>query len=237
MVGWLCLLRADEATVAAVVPVYNEAKILPGMIARLSELGFNELVVVDGGSSDESELILMDSGLKWIASEQGRARQMNVGASECVSDILIFIHADTIFHPDCLRSLKRVVGSPEVVGGRFDLRLSGGSLFYRLIEGFINLRSRISKISTGDQCLFVRRALFEKMGGFAELPLMEDIEFSKRLKRQGRVVCLKERVVTSSRRWEKKGVVKTILLMWKLRFFYWIGISPERLAELYRHAR
>jgi len=235
--GWLYLLNADESTVAVVVPVYNEAEILPEMIARLSEMGLDELVFVDGRSSDESELILMNSGLKWMTSEQGRARQMNAGASGCTSDILVFIHADTRFSSSCLTSMKRALEEPAIVGGRFDVRLSGDSFFFRLIEHFINLRSRISKISTGDQCIFVRRALFEKMGGFAELPLMEDVEFSKRLKREGVIACMKEKVVTSSRRWEKKGIVRTILLMWKLRFLYWAGTSPERLAELYRYAR
>jgi hypothetical protein len=125
----------------------------------------------------------------------------------------------------------------EVVGGRFDLKLSGRHPMLRLIEQMINLRSRFTKISTGDQAMFVRRNVFESLGGFSDQPLMEDVEFSRRLKQRGKVACLYGRVTTSSRRWEQSGMFMTILLMWKLRFLYWAGVSPERLARIYRDAR
>jgi len=122
------------------------------------------------------------------------------------------------------------------VGGRFDVSLSGPGFALRLIAWFINIRSRLSGISTGDQCQFVRRSVFEAMGGFPEQALMEDVEFSKRLKRHGRIACLREKVLTSSRRWEAHGVVRTVWLMWTLRFLYWLGVSPEKLAMMYRRS-
>lgn len=125
----------------------------------------------------------------------------------------------------------------STVGGCFALRLSGSHPAFRIIEWFINVRSRLTRISTGDQCQFVRRDLFEVMGGFPEQPLMEDVEFARRLKRAGRIACLRDKVTTSSRRWEQHGILRTMLLMWKLRLLYWLGVAPERLAANYRDAR
>jgi len=122
----------------------------------------------------------------------------------------------------------------RVVGGRFDVRLSGRQPAFRVIEFFINLRSRLTRIATGDQAIFVRRSVFERLGGFPEQPLMEDVEFSRRLKREGRIACLRERVVTSSRRWERHGIARTVWLMWSLRLGYWLGADPERLRRWYR---
>lgn len=124
------------------------------------------------------------------------------------------------------------------VGGHFNIRLSGSLPAFRIIEWFINTRSRLTGISTGDQCQFVRREAFEELGRFPDQPLMEDVEFSRRLKRIGRsTVCLRDKVTTSSRRWEQHGILKTVLLMWKLRLYYWFGVTPDRLAALYRDAR
>ena len=127
--------------------------------------------------------------------------------------------------------------APEIAGGRLDVQLSGEGALFSLIAFMINLRSRLTGISTGDQCQFVRRELFEQLNGFPEQPLMEDIEFSHRLKRVGRTACLRDKVTTSSRRWEQHGLWRTMLLMWKLRLLYCLGMSPNRLAEMYHHAR
>lgn len=203
----------------------------------LATLQADEVMLVDGGSSDGSDLLLSASSFKWIKSKPGRAIQMNAGAALCQSDILLFLHADTELTNASISSIKTAMEAPEIVGGRFDVRLSGDRPVFGLIAFMINIRSRLTGISTGDQCQFVRREVFETLGGFPEQPLMEDVEFSARLKRAGRTACLRDKVTTSSRRWEQHGVLKTILLMWKLRLYYWLGITPERLAAIYRDAR
>jgi len=223
--------------VAVIVPVLNEAQGLPSLLHRLQALNADECVFVDGGSTDESCRILAASGVRWLASKRGRALQMNVGCQQTKSDILLFIHGDTEFSSEHMNDLKAVMRDEKTVGGRFDVRLSGAQPAFRVIELMMNLRSRLTKISTGDQAMFVRRDVFERFGGFPELPLMEDVAFSKLLKKQGKVACLRRKIVTSSRRWEQHGIVRTILLMWRLRLLYWLGVAPEKLAKMYREAR
>ncbi len=227
----------SDHTVAIVVPLLNEAKSLSQLFQLLDGLDADEIVLVDGGSEDGSLELLGKSPFRWLQSKKGRAVQMNAGASICQSETVLFLHADTEIDAVAIASARDTMADSEVVGGRFDLKLSGRHPMLRLIEQMINLRSRFTKISSGDQAMFVRRKLFEKLGGFSDQPLMEDIEFSRRLKQQGRVACLHDRVTTSSRRWEQFGIFRTILLMWKLRFLYWAGVSPERLAKIYRDAR
>lgn len=232
-------------TVAIVVPLFNEVERVPGLLKMLAGVNVDEVVLVDGGSQDGTlDLLdhslhasLQQSGFRWLQSKKGRASQMNAGASVCQSETVLFLHADTEIDAVAIASARDAMADSEVIGGRFDLKLSGMHPMFRLIEQMINLRSRFTKISTGDQAMFVRRDIFEKLGGFSDQPLMEDVEFSKRLKQQGRVTCLRETVTTSSRRWEQAGMFRTILLMWKLRFLYWAGVSPKRLANSYRDAR
>lgn len=220
-------------TVAVIFPVLNEEKVLPGLLQRVCHWRVDEIVFVDGGSLDKTTQLLEKSGIKWICDKRGRAIQMNAGADKMKSDILLFVHVDTEIFSHHIEDIKCAMRDPNVVGGRFDVRLSGRNPAFRVIEWFINGRSRLTKISTGDQAMFVRRDVFEKLSGFPDQPLMEDIEFSKRLKRQGRISCMHRRVVTSSRRWEKHGIVRTVLLMWCLRFRYWLGASPESLKCRY----
>lgn len=227
----------NSLSIAVIVPLLNEKQRLPALIDMLKSLEADEVVLIDGGSGDGSDELLAASSLNWCTSRQGRAVQMNCGAAQSTSDILLFIHADTLVSSTHLSAVREAMKEESVVGGRFDLRLSGNHPSFRLIEWFINVRSRLSRINTGDQCQFIRRRAFERMGGFPEQPLMEDVEFSKRLKRAGRIACLREKVTTSSRRWEQNGILKTVLLMWKLRLSYWLGVSPERLATIYRDAR
>jgi rSAM/selenodomain-associated transferase 2 len=226
-----------DITIAVVVPILNEAKSLPELLQMLETLKADEVMMVDGGSTDGSDQLLISSRFKWIKSEPGRALQMNSGAGRCQSDVLLFLHADTEMPFDALTHLRDAMQNLNIVGGRFDVRLSGTRPAFRMIEWFINIRSRLTRISTGDQCQFVRRDIFELMNGFPNQPLMEDVEFSKRLKQRGRVACLRDKVTTSSRRWEQFGMIRTIVLMWKLRFLYWAGVSSERLARIYRDAR
>ncbi len=219
--------------VTVIVPVLNEAGRLSSMLQGIHGLGDNEIIFVDGGSSDETPVLLKKMAVKWICSKCGRAIQMNTGASESKSDIIVFLHIDTELSSGHIEHIERAMSDPDVVGGRFDVQLSGDHPAFRVIEWFINWRSRLTRISTGDQAMFVRRKVFERMGGFPEQPLMEDVEFSRRLKREGRIACLRSRVKTSSRRWERRGIARTILLMWWLRFRYWLGASPATLKHFY----
>jgi len=224
-------------SIAVVVPLLNEVAVLPRLLQDIRKAAPDEFVLVDGGSTDGGRQLLQECGARWLASQPGRGTQMNAGARECESELVLFLHSDTEISSCHIEALRSLANRSDIVGGRFDVRLSGGHIALRVIEWFINLRSRLSKISTGDQAIFVRRKVFEAMGGFAEIPLMEDIEFSRRLKRQGRVVCLRQKVRTSSRRWERHGIVRTVLLMWRLRLLYWLGVSPAKLAAIYRDAR
>jgi rSAM/selenodomain-associated transferase 2 len=231
------MYETGPVSVAAIVPVFNEAQLLPEKITYLKALNADELIFVDGGSTDGTQQLLEASGVTWFTSLRGRAAQMNMGAGKSKSDILTFIHIDTEIHESNILTIKLAMKQSERVGGRFDVCLSGSHPAYRMIAWFMNMRSRLTKISTGDQALFVRRTVFEQMGGFADLPLMEDVEFSTRLKRQGSIACLRQRVTTSSRRWQQHGIIRTVLLMWKLRFLYWLGTPADKLAAMYRNAR
>jgi len=226
-----------EPSVAVIVPLLNEIGMLPVMAEQWRRLAADELLIVDGGSTDGSLEYLQGSGLRWLASGMGRAVQMNAGAAHSRSDIIVFIHADTSINSSRLSEVRQAFLDPETVAGRFDIRLEGKQPLLRVVERLINWRSRLTRISTGDQAMFVRRDVFERIGGFADQPLMEDVELSKRLKREGRIACLRQRVTTSGRRWEKQGAMRTILLMWWLRLLYWLGVSPERLAAMYREVR
>jgi len=229
--------KAGSISLAAIVPVFNEAQLLPEKLSDLRALNTDELIFIDGGSTDGTQRLLDASGVPWFKGAKGRAAQMNLGAAACKSNILLFIHIDTKLDESNISAIKSAMKQPEKVGGRFDVRLSGRHPAYRIISWFMNMRSRLTKISTGDQALFVRRAVFEQMGGFADLPLMEDIEFSTRLKGEGSIACLRQTVTISSRRWQQHGIIHTILLMWKLRVLYWLGIPVDKLAVMYRDAR
>lgn len=162
---------------------------------------------------------------------------MNAGAAAATGDVLLFLHADTLVPHDAWQAVALALAEPRTVGGRFDVRFERDAGLGWLISRMINLRSRLSGIATGDQAIFVRRETFDALGGFSDIPLMEDVDFTKRLKRLGRIAALRARVITSFRRWELRGPIRTILLMWSLRFLYWIGVSPVRLKALYNDER
>ncbi|HEU5339207.1 MAG TPA: TIGR04283 family arsenosugar biosynthesis glycosyltransferase [Sulfuricaulis sp.] len=227
-------------TVAAILPILNEAENLDDFLSELIEIQhFDEIIVVDGGSTDasmETVCKLMSSDVEpvpqLIQSPRGRAAQMQAGAQAASSDILLFLHADSTLPPGAAEDILDEVDRGHL-WGHFDVRLSGGHFLYRVIERLMNWRSRLTGIATGDQGLFVRRDVYRLLGGFASLPLMEDIEFCTRLKSVGKPVCLRGPLITSSRRWEKNGIVRTIVLMWTVRLFYCLGVSPARLARWY----
>jgi rSAM/selenodomain-associated transferase 2 len=162
---------------------------------------------------------------------------MNAGASHSQADVLLFLHADTHLPSEARQIIERALDDPACVGGRFDVRLERDRGLAWLIARLISLRSRWSGISTGDQALFVRHEVFAQLGGFTDIPIMEDVDFARRLKRAGRVAPLRTHVVTSYRRWDRHGALRTIVLMWALRLLYWLGVHPDRLKNLYASVR
>ena len=223
-------------SVSVVMPVLNESSGIAGALHALAPLAARgaQLLVADGGSADDTVEISMAIGAQVVNAPRGRARQMNAGARQATGDILLFLHADTLLPPDADRLIQQSLAAGPPVWGRFDVRIDGRPRLLRVIAAFMNLRSRWTGIATGDQALFMTRAAFDAVGGFADQPLMEDIEMSSRLLKLSRPACLRAPVVTSGRRWENRGVWRTVLLMWRLRLAYWRGAAPERLAELYR---
>jgi rSAM/selenodomain-associated transferase 2 len=224
-------------TISVIVPALDEAATLPRTLAAARQDGVRELIVVDGGSRDATVAAARSLADRVIEGPRGRASQMNAGATVAQGDVLLFLHADTRLPPGCAAPLARALGDPDTVGGRFDVRLDAPGLAYRIIERGISLRSRLTGVATGDQAIFVRREVFERLGGYPPLPLMEDIAFCRALKRVGRMVALRETVLTSARRWQRDGVARTVLLMWALRAAYYVGVPPERLARAYARTR
>jgi rSAM/selenodomain-associated transferase 2 len=222
---------------SVIVPVLNESRIIAATLARLQYLRSrgHELIVVDGGSDDATFELACALADRVLCTPRGRARQMNAGAEAASGDILLFLHADTQLPGDADEVLRAEL-SGDSGWGRFDVRLSGDHWLFRVIEWLMNRRSRLTDIATGDQAIFVTRDLFRRAGGFPEIELMEDIAFCARLRRIAKPLCLKQRVVTSSRRWEQAGIVRTTLKMWWLRLAYRLGVNPASLARWYDRA-
>ena len=221
---------------AVIVPALDEEAVIGetlGALAALRRLG-HRVVLADGGSRDRTPDIARELADHVIVAPRGRARQMNAGAAVAEGDVLLFLHADTRLPETAAADVLAGLGTSGRRWGLFDVRLSGAHPLLRVVERTMNLRSRLTGIATGDQALFVERELFVATGGFPDIPLMEDVALSKRLKRGGPPLCLRSRVITSSRRWEERGVLRTIGLMWGLRAAYALGVPPDRLARLYR---
>ena len=217
-----------------VLPVLNEAPTLASRLSALDALRQRgvRVIVVDGGSDDDTLAIAHAHADMAMVAPRGRASQMNVGAATCPSEVLLFLHADTRL-PEHADTLVLEALSGKKVWGRFDVRIDGTSPLLRLVGTLMNLRSRWTGIATGDQAMFVRRDIFTAVGGFLQIPLMEDIALSHALKRHSVPVCLHDKVITSARRWEQHGVLRTILLMWRLRAAYFFGADPAQLALKY----
>ena len=217
-----------------VIPALNEAARLPRLLGVLQPWRGQgvEVVLVDGGSADDTPVLAEPLVDQLLLAQRGRARQMNVGATAARAPLLWFVHADSDINDHHLRALQGLPEGP--LWGRFDVRLAGHWLL-PLVAGAMNLRSRLTGIATGDQAIFVSRSLFDGMGGFPEQPLMEDIALSARLRRLRRPDCLRLKLGVDARRWRQKGVLRTILQMWWLRFRYWRGADPTTLhREYYR---
>ena len=193
----------------------------------------HEVIVVDGGSTDSTIDLAKPLVDRVVGSDKGRAKQMNAGAEVAKSDVLLFLHADTVLPEGACELILSSINN-DYQWGRFNLRLSGEKILFRIIEFFINWRSRLFSIATGDQAIFVKRNVFEALEGFPDIPLMEDVAICKSLKRQSKPMCLNNTVTTSSRRWEQHGIFRTVFLMWRLRFLYFMGVSPEHLVKHYK---
>ena len=218
-----------------IVPVLNEADGIEHFLLSLRACSQTpcEIIVVDGGSSDATAALAAAHCDDVIVSGRGRAVQMNAGARRSTGMLLCFAHADSSLPPAADQSIRAALGDGVRKWGRFDVRLSGRHPLLRVVERLMNWRSRLTGIATGDQAIFMTRDLYESAGGFPEIALMEDIAMSRKLKSLGPPVCLSQRLITSSRRWEQHGVFRTILLMWKLRLLYFLGADPAQLAQRY----
>jgi len=237
--------------VSVIMPVLNEAAAIEQRLAEFaSDQQPYELIIVDGGSTDATRQIVrgfIDTRpahtpdapgppIRLLASAPGRAQQMNRGAAVARGNVLLFLHADTRLPPMAIKNIEQAMLT-GCLWGRFDVKLYGKHWRYRVIERAMNRRSVLTGIATGDQAMFVRRDLFRMLDGFARVPLMEDIELSKRLKGIDQPARIRERVTTSVRRWEQNGVLRTVWLMWTLRLLYWVGVAPRRLARWYQQPR
>ena len=218
-----------------IMPVLDEGEGIAATLDALVDLRAlgTEVVVVDGGSRDATIQRARLRADRVISAPRGRALQMNAGAAKAAGDVLLFLHADTRLPADADHVVLNGLERSGRAWGRFNVSIDGRSPLLLVVGLFMGLRSRLTGIATGDQAIFVRRDAFQAAGGFAEIPLMEDIALCKRLKRVSRPLCLRERVITSGRRWEKNGVLATITLMWRLRLAYFFGADPNELARRY----
>ncbi|APX94032.1 glycosyl transferase [Halomonas sp. 1513] len=225
-------------SLSIIVPALDEAATIAAQLDTLQPLRARggELIVVDGGSRDATRERAAPLADRVLTSPAGRATQMNAGAAASRGDRLLFLHADTRLPQGADRLIETALAG-ERCWGRFNVRLEGRHPLLPIIAAAMNWRSRLTGIATGDQGIFMTRAAFDAVGGFADQPLMEDIEISRRLKQRSAPACLSARVSTSGRRWETHGMCRTVLLMWRLRYRYWRGESAASLAREYRHVR
>jgi rSAM/selenodomain-associated transferase 2 len=221
-----------------IVPCLNEAAAISESLDALAPLRARgaEVVVVDGGSTDDTVSLARPRADQVITATRGRAMQMNAGAAQARGDILLFLHADCRLPPSADALIIDGMNRASATWGRFDVELTGARPLFKVVAAMMNWRSRATGVSTGDQGLFVTRTLFEAVGQFPRIPLMEDVALTKALKRYGEPLNLRHRMQVSGRRWEKHGVLRTIFLMWWLRLQYWLGVDPGKLAKTYHGA-
>lgn len=218
-----------------IIPVLNEAREIESCLKKLKRLrdAGHEIIVVDGGSQDATVKLAEPLCDQFIKTKAARSLQMNAGAKQACGDFLLFLHVDT-FLPKNIGELVKVCEPDKDIWGRFDVQLSGKALLFRIIEKCMNLRSRLTGIATGDQVIFVNKKLFEKIGKYPEIALMEDIAISKKLNKESKPICLRQKVLSSSRRWEQNGIIRTIIKMWLLRLLYFFNYDTHKLAEHYQ---
>jgi len=222
-----------KVDISIIIPVLNESKFIENVCQRIHEMGnYREILVVDGGSQDET-CQLAAPYASVLSSRQGRAIQMNTGAQSATGQILWFLHADCIPHPNSIDAIIDTIQNGHIVGGAFAYHLDADGLIYRVSEGLSNYKNKIFNIFYGDMGIFIKKGIFEMMGGYQEIPLMEDIDLCLRLKKMGKTVILPQQIVTSARRWKKEGPIKNIIRNWLLQLGWILGISADSLAKYY----
>lgn len=227
-------------TISVIIPTLNEASIIAQTLEHLCALPHDgitlEVLAVDGGSQDQTPIIAAEY-VRVLSSAPSRAGQMNAGAHEAAGDVLLFLHADTLLPETAFQDIRDALSDDSIVGGRFDARTDHDVGLLWIVCRMVSLRSRLTRIATGDQAIFVRRDIFRSMEGYAEIPLMEDIDFSRRLKTYGFIATLRSCVTTSARRWQATGILQTVFLMWIFRLLFFVGVDPHRLKQLYKDIR
>lgn len=220
-----------------ILPVLNESSIINQTIEHVYRLGYGfylEVIVVDGDTEGGTVYRIKDERVIKIISPKGRGRQMNKGASVATGDILLFLHTDTELPENAFRTISAVIDKKQYVGGAFDLGIKSGRLIFRLIEKLVYIRTRLTGIPYGDQAIFIKKDIFAGMNGYQEIPIMEDVELMRRIKKSGYKICIiPQRVSTSPRRWEKEGIIYCTLRNWALISLYLSGFKPEKLAKFY----
>jgi len=229
------LMEAEKISI--IIPVLNEANTINGVLARILGASNLEVIVADGGSQDETVALAQSVGVKVIAATGGRASQMNAGAAVATGSILLFLHADTHLPPAFDTFVRQVLLDTGTIAGAFELRIDAELWGIRLIEKMVNLRSHFLSLPYGDQAIFLKASIFKKIGGFPNLPIMEDFELMRRLKRYGKIAIAPAPVLTSGRRWQKLGVVRTTLINQLIIIGYFLGVPPAKLARWYQQRR
>lgn len=223
----------EVAKISIIIPVFNEATNISLVLASLRDAANVEVIVVDGGSQDETVAIATSLGFKVVLSKPGRAHQMNAGASSATGDILLFLHADTFLPTGFETMVRLALTQPGAIAGAFSLRIDGNMRSLRLVEKMVNWRSRNISLPYGDQGIFLKASVFHDIGGFPDLPIMEDFELMLRLRRNGRIIIVPASVLTSARRWQKLGVVKTTFINQIVIIGYFLRVPPSILVRWY----
>ena len=227
----------EAEKISIIIPVLNEANTINAVLARILGASNVEVIVVDGGSQDETVALAQSVGVKVIAVTSGRASQMNVGAAVATGSILLFLHADTHLPPAFDTFVRQVLLDTGTIAGAFELRIDAELWGIRVIEKMVNWRSRFLSLPYGDQAIFLKASIFKEIGGFPNLPIMEDFELMRYLKRYGKIAIAPAPVLTSGRRWQKLGVVRTTLINQLIIISYFLGVPPAKLARWYRQRR
>jgi rSAM/selenodomain-associated transferase 2 len=230
--------RRHACEFSIIIPVLDEAECINPLIRHLrkhSAENCYEIIIVDGDPQGGTINVIQDKNVICMTSDKGRAVQMNAGAKAARGKVLLFLHADTRLPQNALTKIENILKSEKYVAGAFDLKIDSDKLLLKYIAAKASIRSRINRIPYGDQATFIRKSYFEKIGGFAEIPLMEDIDLMRRIKKRGdKIHIFRDHVVTSSRRWKKEGVFYTTLRNRVLTILYFLGVSPEKLAKYYK---
>ena len=224
--------------ISIILPVLNEAGMINEAIARLREIeqgNLAEIIVVDGDAEGSTVRAIQFEGIRTALSAHGRARQMNRGAGLALGDILLFLHADTELPRNALTLIAAAMKDSRSVAGAFDLGMKSDKPMFRVTEKYVFFRTRLTRIPFGDQAIFMRRSFFDELGGYRDIPIMEDVEIMKRIRKRGdKIIVIPEKVMTSARRYEQEGIVSCTLRNWMLQILYALGVSPERLERFYR---